>query len=136
MTTLIAVFENIIAYWMDSHGWSRRKAALINMVVIALLALPCILGYNVFSSFQPLGDGTSVLDLEDFLISSTIMPIGSLLFVLFCSHKSGWGWKNFIAEADEGDGVKFPSWLRFYVKWILPIVVAIIFIKGYWDIFS
>ena len=136
MTTLIAVFENIIAYWMDSHGWTRKKASLVNMGAIAILSVPCILGFNVLSSFQPLGEGTSILDLEDFLISSTIMPIGSLLFVLFCSHKSGWGWKNFISEADAGKGLKFPSWLRVYVKWILPAVVAVIFIKGYWDIFA
>ena len=136
MTTLIAVFENIIAYWMDSHGWTRRKAALVNMGAIMVLALPCILGYNVLSSFQPLGDGTSVLDLEDFLISSTIMPIGSLLFVIFCSHRHGWGWKAFTEEADSGKGMKFPSWLRVYARWILPAIIAAIFIKGYWDIFS
>ena len=136
MTTLIAVFENIIAYWMDTHGWTRKKASLVNMVLIMLLSVPCILGYNLFSSFAPLGDGTTILDLEDFLISSTIMPIGSLLFVLFCSHKNGWGWKNFVTEADTGEGIKFPSWLRVYVKWILPIVVIAIFIKGYFDIFS
>ena len=106
------------------------------MVLIMLLSVPCILGYNLFSSFAPLGDGTTILDLEDFLISSTIMPIGSLLFVLFCSHKNGWGWKNFVTEADTGEGIKFPSWLRVYVKWILPIVVIAIFIKGYFDIFS
>ncbi len=136
MTTLIAVFENIIAYWMDSHGWTRRKAALVNMAAIIILAMPCILGYNVLSSFHPLGEGTQILDLEDFLISSTIMPIGSLLFVLFCAHRYGWGWKNFIDEADKGKGMKFPSWLRIHVKWILPILIAAIFIKGYWDIFS
>ena len=136
MTTLIAVFENIIAYWMDNHGWSRKKAVAVNMPIIIVLAIPCILGFNLLSSFQPLGAGTGVLDLEDFLISSTIMPLGSLLFVIFCSHRCGWGWKNFIKEADEGKGVKFPSWLRVYVRWILPIVIIAIFAKGYWDIFS
>ena len=95
-----------------------------------------LLGYNVLSSFQPLGDGTSVLDLEDFLISSTIMPIGSLLFVLFCSRRSGWGWDGFIGEADSGKGVKFPKWLKAYVRWMLPLLIAVIFAKGYWDIFS
>ena len=136
MTTLIAVFENIISYWMDSHGWTRRKAVLINMFLLMILALPCILGYSTFTSFTPLGAGTSVLDLEDFLISSTITPLGSLLLVLFCSHAFGWGWKGFKAEADEGKGLKFPSWLRIYVKWILPLVILVLFIKGYWDIFS
>ena len=136
MTTLIAVFENIIAYWMDNHGWSRKKAALVNMAAIIILAVPCILGYSVLSSFHPLGPGTQILDLEDFLISSTIMPLGSLLFVIFCAHRSGWGWDGFIKEADTGKGLRFPSWLRVYVKWILPFIIGIIFIKGYWDIFS
>ena len=136
MTTLIAVFENIIAYWMDNHGWSRQKAALVNMAAIIILAVPCILGYSVLSSFHPLGPGTQILDLEDFLISSTIMPLGSLLFVIFCAHRSGWGWDGFIKEADTGKGLRFPAWLRVYVKWILPFIIGIIFIKGYWDIFS
>ena len=136
MTTLIAVFENIIAYWMDNHGWSRQKAALVNMAAIIILAVPCILGYSVLSSFHPLGPGTQILDLEDFLISSTIMPLGSLLFVIFCAHRFGWGWDGFIKEADTGKGLRFPAWLRVYVKWILPFIIGIIFIKGYWDIFS
>ena len=122
MTTLIAVF-------------SRKKSVWVNMILIIILSVPCILGYNVLSSFHPLGDSTQVLDLEDFLISSTIMPLGSLLFVIFCSHKCGWNWKNFIAEADEGKGVRFPSWLRVYIRWILPVIILAIFLKGYWDIF-
>ena len=136
MTTLIAVFENIIAYWMDNHGWSRKKAVAVNMPLMILLSVPCVLGYNVLSSFHPFGPGTQILDLEDFLISSTIMPLGSLLFVIFCSHSCGWGWDNFIKEADAGKGMKFPSWLRTYVRWILPVIIGAIFIKGYWDIFS
>ncbi len=136
MTTLVAVFENIIAYWIDAHGWSRRKACLVNCVALILLSIPCVLGFNVLSGFQPFGPGSAVLDLEDFLISSTIMPLGSLLFVIFCSHKIGWGWKNFIKESDEGKGLKFPTWMRVYVQWILPIIIVVIFIKGYWDIFA
>ena len=136
MTTLIAVFENIIAYWMDSRGWTRKKAALVNMAAVIMLSVPCILGYNVLSSFHPLGEGTQILDAEDFLISSTIMPIGSLIFILFCSHSSGWGWRSFLSESDAGRGLKFPSWLRVYVRWILPAIVGAIFLKGYWDIFS
>lgn len=136
LTTLVAVFENIIAYWMDSRGWTRKKAVLINLVLIMVLALPCILGFNVLSSFNPLGEGTVVLDLEDFLVSSTIMPLGSLLLILFVSSRRGWGWKNFLAEADEGKGLKFPSWMRIYVKYILPVIILVIFLKGYYDIFS
>ena len=136
MTTLVAVFENIISFWMDNLGWERKKAVIVNFLLVVLVSIPCILGYSIFTSFMPLGDGTSVLDLEDFFISSTITPIGSLLIVLFCTHRFGWGWKNFIEEADAGKGLKFPSWLRIYVKWILPLFIAVIFIKGYWDIFS
>ncbi len=136
ITTLIAVFENIVSYWMDNHGWSRKKACLVNCIAIIVLSLPCILGFNVLSGFQPLGDGTGVLDLEDFLISSTIMPLGSLLIVLFCTHNIGWGFDSFQKEANEGHGLKFPSFMSFYCKWILPLIIIVIFIKGYWDIFS
>lgn len=136
LTTLVAVFENIIAYWMDSRNWSRKKAALVSMILIMLLSLPCILGFNVLSGFQPLGEGTGVLDLEDFLVSSTIMPLGSVLLILFTSRKSGWGWDGFIGEADAGEGLKFPSKAKVYVKYILPVIILVIFAKGYYDIFS
>ncbi len=136
MTTLVAVFENIISYWMDEKHWTRRKATWVNCIAIMILCLPCVFGFNILSGFTPLGQGTSVLDLEDFLISSTIMPLGSLILVIFCSSKKGWGWKNFLKEADEGDGLKFPSWARFYVKWILPLIILVVFIKGYFDTFS
>lgn len=136
LTTLIAVFENIISYWIDLHCWSRRWACVVNCIAIIVLAIPCVLGFNVFSDFQPLGQGTAILDLEDFLVSSTIMPLGSLLFILFCSHRYGWGWNKFLAEADTGSGLKFPQGLRLYITWILPVIVLGIFIKGYWDIFS
>ena len=135
MTTLIAVFENIIAYWMDNHGWSRKKAVAVNMPLIIVLAIPCILGFNLLSSFQPLGAGTGVLDLEDFLISSTIMPLGSLLFVIFCSHRCGWGWKNFLDEANSGEGLKMPKWLRTYAMIVIPLIVLFIFVQGYWSKF-
>ncbi len=136
MTTLIAVFENIIAYWMDCHGWSRKKASIVNMVLIILLSLPCILGFNILSGFQPLGAGSTILDLEDFLVSSTITPIGSALIVLFCTSRYGWGWKKFIEEADTGDGLKYPRTLRFYTAYILPALITVIFLKGYWDKFA
>ncbi len=135
LTTLVAVFENIISYWMDNHGWSRKKACIINCIVLIVLALPCILGFNVLSGFQPLGEGSAVLDLEDFLISSTIMPLGSLLIVIFCTRKKGWGFEAFLKEADEGKGVKFPAFLSFYCKWVLPVIILVIFFKGYYDIF-
>jgi NSS family neurotransmitter:Na+ symporter len=136
MSTLIAVFENIISYWIDLYGVSRKKAAFFNAIALIILSLPCILGFNVLSGIQPLGPGTGILDLEDFLISNTIMPLGSVVFVLFCTRKKGWGFKNFIAEADAGKGIKFPQWLRVYVTYILPIVILIVFIQGYWTIFT
>jgi NSS family neurotransmitter:Na+ symporter len=135
LSTLVAVFENIISYWID-RGWSRRKAVAVNIVAIILLSLPCVLGFNVLSGFQPLGPESGVLDLEDFIVSSTLLPLGSLVFLLFCCSKRGWGWKNFIAEADAGKGMKFPTWARSYVTYILPALVIFVFIMGYWNIFA
>ena len=131
LTTVIAVLENIIAFFMDGYGWSRKKSTIINFVVLTLLTLPCILGFNVWSDFQPFGPGSAVLDLEDFIISNNILPLGSFLFMLFCCHRYGWGWDKFIAEADTGRGMKFPKFLRFYLTWILPVVFLFIFAQGY-----
>ena len=131
LTTVIAVLENIIAFFMDGYGWSRRKATIINFVVLTILTLPCMLGFNVWSGFEPFGKGSSVLDLEDFIISNNILPLGSFLFMLFCCHRYGWGWDNFVAEADEGRGMKFPKFLRFYLTWILPVIFLFIFAQGY-----
>ena len=131
LTTVIAVLENIIAYFMDGYGWSRKKAVLVNFVTVTLLTLPCILGFNVWSGFEPFGKGSAVLDLEDFIISNNILPLGSFMFMLFCCHRYGWGWDNFVAEADTGRGMKFPRFLRFYLTWVLPIVFLFIFAQGY-----
>ena len=131
LSTVIAVFENIISFAIDLWGWSRRKAILVNLVLILVLSMPCVLGFNVWSAIQPLGAGTTIQDLEDFIISNNLLPIGSVLYLLFCTSRYGWGWKNFIAEADEGKGVKFPQWARFYVTYILPIIVVAILIVSY-----
>jgi len=136
LSTVIAVFENIVSYWMDVHKWSRRKAVFINIAAVIVLSMPCVLGFNVLAGFQPLGPGTGVLDLEDFIVSSTLLPLGSLVFVFFCCSKRGWGWKNFIAEADTGTGLKFPTWARVYTTWILPFIVLVVFVMGYWNIFA
>jgi NSS family neurotransmitter:Na+ symporter len=135
LSTLIAVFENIISYWIDAKGMSRKKAVLINAIAISVLSIPCILGFNKWAGFQPLGPGSGVLDLEDFIVSTTLLPLGSLVFTLYCTWKYGWGWDKFIAEADAGEGMKFPSKLRIYFKYILPAIIIFIFIKGYFDIF-
>ncbi|WP_422478385.1 sodium-dependent transporter [Pleomorphochaeta sp. DL1XJH-081] len=136
LSTLVAVFENIVSYWIDVKGWSRKKAVAVNIIAIIILSMPCVLGFNILSGFQPLGPGSGVLDLEDFIVSSTLLPLGSLVFLLFCCSKRGWGWKNFIAEADAGKGVKFPKWARTYVTYVLPLLVIFVFVMGYYNIFA
>ncbi|MDD7588770.1 sodium-dependent transporter [Bullifex porci] len=133
LSTLIAVFENIISYWIDVKKMSRRKACLINYILILVLSLPCILGFNILSSIQPFGEGSNILDLEDFIVSNIMLPLGCLLFVLFVTRKSGWGWDNFLQEANKGEGLKFPSKAKFYVSYIVPILIAIIMAKGILD---
>ena len=131
LTTVIGVIENIIAYFMDGFGWTRKQATIFNFVALTVCTLPCILGFNVWSGFEPLGPGTCVLDLEDFIISNNILPLGSFMFMLFCCHRYGWGWDKFVAEADTGTGLKFPRFLRFYLTWILPGAFLFIFVQGY-----
>lgn len=130
LSTVLAVFENIISCTTDLTGWSRKKACLFNLVLMILLSLPCALGYNVLSWFQPLGAGTTVLDLEDFLTSNILLPLGSLLYVLFCVSRYGWGWDNFMAEANQGKGLKVAQWMRPYMTYVLPVIVLVIFILG------
>lgn len=132
MSTVIAVFENIISCGCDKWGWSRKKSCIINFVLMLLLSVPCILGFNLLSGFEPLGPGSNIMDLEDFIISNNILPLGSLAYVLFCSwSKWGWGWQSFLKEANTGKGAKFPSWLFIYVKWIMPIILLILWGQGY-----
>ena len=130
-STVLAVFENILSCGMDLTGASRKKVAAVNIVLMILLSLPCVLGYNLWSGFQPFGAGSAVLDLEDFLVSNLWLPIGSLVYLLFCTSRYGWGFKKFMAEANEGEGIKFPAWARIYVSYILPLIVLGIFIQGY-----
>ena len=134
-STVLAVFENIMSCWMDMTGWSRKKVALINAVLIIVLSLPCVLGYNVWSGFQPFGKGSAVLDLEDFLVSNIWLPLGSLVYLLFCTTRYGWGWKNFKEEANEGGGLKVRDWMRIYVSYILPLIVIALFVLGIKDKF-
>lgn len=136
LSTVIAVFENILSFCIDKWGWSRKKAVLVNTVAIIILSLPCLLGFNVLSGFQPFGAGSGVMDLEDFIVSNNLLPLGSLVYLLFCVTKCGWGWDNFLAEANTGSGLKFPKAVRFYVTYILPIIVLVIFVFGYNDKFK
>ena len=138
LSTLVAVFENIVAYWMDAHEVERPKAVKWNFVAVVLLSLPCALGFNALSGFEPFGPGSCVLDLEDFLVSNTLLPLGALVFVLFCNSRYGWGQDNFFAEANEGVGMKFPKYavLRLYFKWVLPVIISVIFVLGYMQKFA
>lgn len=136
LSTVIAVFENIISYSMDRKGWSRGKAVIVNMVAMILLSLPAVFGFNILSGIQPLGAGTNIMDLEDFIVSNNILPLGSVVFVMFCVSKYGWGWKNFIKEADTGEGLKFPANVQKYMLYVILAIVVVIYLKGYYDMFS
>ena len=105
-------------------------------ILLFFLSIPCVLGFNVLSGFQPFGEGTGVLDAEDFLVSNLILPLGSLVFVLFCTHRSGWGWKNFLKEANQGKGLKVPAGLRFYCAWILPIIILLVTVNGIYGVLA
>ena len=133
LSTVLAVFENIIAGLMDFTGWSRLKACGVLAVVIPLASLPCIFGFNMWSSFQPLGAGTCVMDLEDFVVSDCLLPLGGLTFCIYSCHKIGWGWDNFVKEANQGSGMNVPTWIRPYCKWVLPLIIFGIFAIGLWD---
>jgi len=136
LSTVIAVFENIVAGAMEKWNWSRKRAVLVCGVVLMVLSLPCILGFNVLSGFQPLGKGSGVLDLEDFIVSNNLLPLGSLIYVLFCVSPWGWGWKNYLAEANTGKGIVMPRQLRIYLTYILPLIILYIFVSGYIGIFG
>jgi len=129
-STVLAVFENIIACTMDLTGWSRKKTCVIDGILMFFLSIPCVLGFNAWSAFQPLGPGSGVLDLEDFIVSNLILPIGSFIFIIFCVTRYGWGWDKFIAEANEGKGLKVAQWMRPYVTYVLPVMVLVILIMG------
>lgn len=136
LSTVIAVFENILSMTMETFNWNRKKAVRYNIVGVILLSIPAVLGYNILSGIQPIGAGSTIMDLEDFLVSYNILPLGSLLFVLFCTKKNGWGWENFLQEADTGEGIRFPAFIRHYVHYGVPALIAVIYLKGYYDMFS
>ena len=130
LSTVIAVFENIMSFTMDQWGTPRKKACLVNGVLLAVLSMPCVLGFNVLAGFTVPGIG-DIQAIEDFLVSNNILPWGGLLLVLFCTRKSGWGWEGFLAEADTGSGLKFPRWARGYVAYVIPVGMLIVFAMGY-----
>ncbi len=129
-STIIAVFENIIACCMDIWNISRKRAAFINGIIILIASMPAVLGYNIWSGFQPRGVGSTVLDLEDFIVSNLLLPGGSLIFLLFCVTKWGWGFDKYLEETNTGEGVRFPKALKGYVTYVLPCIILVILILG------
>ena len=134
-STVLAVFENIVSCVMELTGFNRKKSSIVNMILVALLSMPCVLGFNLWS-FDWLGVfGGSFLDFEDFLVSNIWLPLGSLIYLLFCTSKFGWGWKNYKEEANTGKGIKIHNWMRVYLTYILPLIVLFIFAFGIYDKF-
>lgn len=136
LSTLIAVFESIIAMTMDLFAISRVRSVVINFVIIMCMSIPCLLGFNYLSFIQPLGEGSTILDFQDFIISNNILPLGSLFFVLFVTSKTGMGFKNYLAECNTGSGPKIPAFLFWYYRYVLPVVIIILLITGYVNIFG
>lgn len=130
-STILAVFENIISCGMDLFHWSRKKSCLINLVALIVLSLPCVFGYNIWSAIQPLGEGSTILDLEDFIVSNMMLPVGSLVYLLFCVMRYGWGFDHYLKEANTGEGIKMPGGVRFYVTFILPVLLFFLTVKGW-----
>ena len=130
LSTLIAVFENLVAFGMDQMQWSRKCSSTFFAVIVSLFSLPCIFGFNLWKNFQPLGKGSNVLDLEDFIISDNLLPLGAFYVAIFCMSRYGWGKENFLNEINTGKGWKFPAWLFIYCKWVLPIIILLIWVIG------
>ena len=128
-STVIAVFENLMSFGMDTLGWSRKKAALVNCLFVLIASLPCVLGYNVWSGLHLIG-GRDVLDSEDFLVSNLLLPLGSLVYLLFCVTKWGWGFENYQAEANTGKGLKVKGWMKYYFRFVLPVLILVILMEG------
>ena len=128
-STVTAVFENLVAAWIDNLGMSRKKAVAINLVLMLVLSMPCVLGYNVWSHIHPIGD-KNILDAEDFIVSNLLLPLGGLVYLMFCTSRFGWGFKNYIAESNKGKGIKLNEKLKPYFNYVLPVLIIIIFIRG------
>ena len=134
LSTVFAVFENIVACLRDITGWERKKASLVTGLSLMVLCMPCVLGWTVWSNVQILG--LSIMDFEDFVVSNLLLPVGSLMFALFCVTRYGWGWKSFVAEANTGKGFKVANWMRLYMTWVVPAVIIFIFIFGLYNFFK
>jgi len=136
VSTVIAVFENIVAFALDLTNWSRRKIVTINFCAMIVLCLPCALGFNVLAFIEPMGAGTAFIDLWDFMVSNNILPFGAMIYLLFCVSKKGWGYKNFLDEVNAGAGMLFPEKFRPYFAYVVPPVIVVILIVGYFQFFN
>ena len=136
LSRVFAVFDGILACTCDMFGWSRKKSCFINCILVLVLSLPCVLGFNVLAGFTPFGDGSTIMDLEDFIVSNILLPVGSLIFLLFCTTKYGWGWKKFTKEANIGKGMKVQNWMRGYLTYVLPVFIIILFVMGLVNFFK
>ena len=135
LTTIVAVFENLIAYLQDERGIGRKAATLIVGVGVVILSLPCVFGYNLLNCIQPLGGGSTILDFEDFIVSQNLLPLGALAMTLFCFEKAGWGKDKFIAEVEEGQEWRFPKAVILYWRYAIPLIILVIFVMGYYNMF-
>ena len=129
-STVIALFENILTCCVEKFNITRKKAVLINIIIISVLSLPCVFGFNILSSLHPLGGESTILDFEDFLVSNLILPAGSLMYLFFCISKRGWGFDNYLKEANTGVGPKIPRWIKPYYKYVMPIIMLILLVQG------
>lgn len=136
LSTVLAVFENLVSCTMELFGWGRKKACIVNGLALFLLSVPCVLGFNLWKEVMPMGKGSTIMDLEDFLVSNLMLPLGALTFVLFCTRRYGWGWEKFTAEANEGKGMKVTKRMKGYITYVLPAVVVAIFVIGLYNVFA
>ncbi len=136
LSTVLAVFENILSCTIDGFGWSRKKACIINGIAMFILSIPCALGSSLLKDFKPFGEGSAVLDLEDFIVSNVMLPIGCFVIVLFCVTRYGWGWEKFTEEANSGKGLKIQKWMKGYMTYVLPVIVAAVFFIGMYNFIS
>ncbi|MBQ8742649.1 MAG: sodium-dependent transporter [Clostridia bacterium] len=136
LSTVFGVFENIICCVCETFGISRRKSCIINCILMLVLSIPCVLGFNLLSGITPLGAGSNIMDFEDFLVSNILLPLGAAVFVLFCTTRYGWGWKNFFNEVNTGKGLKLPAFMRKYMTFVLPAIIFAVFVIGIVNIFA
>ena len=129
LSTVIAVFENLIAAGIDNFGWSRGKSSLVNLAILLVGSLPCVFGYNIWSNVHLIG-ARDVLDSEDFIVSNLLLPIGALVFLLFCVTKWGWGFDRYLEEANTGKGFRVPRWIGPYLRFVLPILIVVVLVQG------